>query len=185
MITRAEWREARDRAVEILDRTGIALTLREKGEMEVADFGLGDLKHTGLEIVVYANIDRYCAKELILLPQQTCPEHRHPPLGEGNPGKIETLRCRWGRVYLYIPGERTKNPHVRPPKEREKFYTALHEIELNPGEQYTIPPNTLHWFQSGSDGGVISEFSSKSMDETDVFTDPKIKRKTKIIEPKN
>jgi D-lyxose ketol-isomerase len=182
LITRAEWKEAKDRAIKILGRVGIILTSKEKEEMEVADFGLGDLERTGLEIVVYANTDRYCAKELILFPNQTCPEHKHPLVGEGNLGKMETLRCRWGRVYLYIPGERTENPHVKPPKGKEKFYTVFHEIELRPGEQYTIPPNTLHWFQSSSKGAVVSEFSSRSLDETDVFTDPEIERITKMTD---
>ena len=51
-----------------------------------------------------------------------------------------------------------------------------HEILLLPGEQYTIMPNTKHWFQAGAEGAVISEFSSNSDDASDVFTDPNIKR---------
>ncbi|TSA17199.1 D-lyxose/D-mannose family sugar isomerase, partial [bacterium] len=35
---------------------------------------------------------------------------------------------------------------------------------------------TLHWFQAGDQGAVVSEFSSASIDELDVFTDPNIKR---------
>ena len=58
--------------------------------------------------------------------------------------------------------------------------TVYHEIVLNPGEQYTLMPETLHWFQAGSEGAVISEFSTKSTDETDVFTDRRIKRETII-----
>ena len=181
MITREEWRRARDRALAFLEKAGIILTPAEKESVEVADFGLDDLEHTGLQLVVYINTDIYCAKELVLFPRQTCPEHRHPPVGKGNPGKIETFRCRWGRVYLYIPGKRTKNPHAKPPEGREKFYTVFHEIELSPGDQYTIPSDTLHWFQAGPEGAVVSEFSSKSMDETDVFTDPEIKRITKVV----
>jgi D-lyxose ketol-isomerase len=42
--------------------------------------------------------------------------------------------------------------------------------------QYTIPPNTLHWFQAGEGGAIVSEFSSMSVDEKDVFTDPNIVR---------
>jgi len=34
----------------------------------------------------------------------------------------------------------------------------------------------LHWFQAGADGAVVSEFSTKSLDEFDIFTDPEIKR---------
>jgi D-lyxose ketol-isomerase len=47
---------------------------------------------------------------------------------------------------------------------------------LRPGEQYTLKPDTLHWFQAGDRGAVVSEFSSASIDELDVFTDPNIKR---------
>lgn len=37
-------------------------------------------------------------------------------------------------------------------------------------------PDTWHWFQAGEDGAVVSEFSTKSLDETDIFTDPRIRR---------
>ena len=55
------------------------------------------LAQTGLELVVYVNNDRYCAKELVLFPRQTCPEHRHPRVA-GDPGKRETFRVRRGVV---------------------------------------------------------------------------------------
>ena len=60
--------------------------------------------------------------------------------------------------------------------------SVFHEVILNPGEQYTIMPETLHWFQAGEDGAIISEFSTRSTDETDVFTDVRIDRETKIDE---
>jgi D-lyxose ketol-isomerase len=47
---------------------------------------------------------------------------------------------------------------------------------LRPGEQFTVPPNTRHWFQAGPDGAVVSEFSTQSRDDLDVFTDPEISR---------
>src|ERR1035437_3190671 len=65
---------------------------------------------------VYVNTDRCCAKELALLPRQTCPEHRHPQLGRNNPGKEETFRCRWGTIWLYVPGPETGRGQARPPK---------------------------------------------------------------------
>ena len=64
----------------------------------------------------------------------------------------------------------------QPPAGDEAYYTVFHEIVLNPGEQYTIAPDTLHWFQAGPEGAVVSEFSSNSDDESDIFTDPRIKR---------
>ena len=43
-------------------------------------------------------------------------------------------------------------------------------------------PETWHWFQSGPEGAVISEFSTRSTDETDEFTDKLIVREPKIEE---
>ena len=179
MLTQKQIDEVRKKALTYFEKAGIVFTEEEKNNIEVADFGLGDLEHTGLELVVYVNIDRCCAKELVLFPHQTCPEHRHPPI-EDKSGKEETFRCRWGKVYLYVEGEPTENPQAIPPKGREHTYTVWHEIVLDPGEQYTLKPNTLHWFQSGPKGAIVSEFSTKSRDETDIFTDPDIQRITKI-----
>jgi D-lyxose ketol-isomerase len=55
-------------------------------------------------------------------------------------------------------------------------FTVWKEIVLRPGGQYTLPSDTLHWFQAGSKGAVVSEFSSTSTDENDIFTDPAIRR---------
>lgn len=175
MLTREQVESARRRAREVLGQAGIVLTPAEAAGIEVADFGLGELERSGLELVTYVNTDRVCAKELVLFPGQTCPEHRHPPLASG-PGKEETFRCRMGTVYLYLPGEPTPRPRCRPPVGRETSYTVWHEVVLAPGEQYTIPPDTLHWFQAGPEGAVVSEFSTRSRDESDIFTDPEIRR---------
>jgi len=180
VLTKSQVEEARRKAVEMLKKAGIVITKEEKQNMEVTDFGLGDLYIFGLQIVVYVNNERYCAKELILFPRQICPEHRHPPF-DTYPGKQETFRCRWGEVYLYVPGPPIKRPKAIIPKRRE-YFTVWHEVVLKPGEQYTIPPNTLHWFQAGDEGAIVSEFSSWSVDEKDIFTDPEVKRIAVIIE---
>jgi D-lyxose ketol-isomerase len=147
--------EARERAGAMLAEAGIALTPLERQQIEVADFGLGNLGETGLQLVVYVNTERVCAKELVLFPGQTCPEHRHPPVGD-DPGKEETFRCRTGIVHLHVEGRG--------------------EVVLRPGEQFTIPPDTLHWFRAGEEGAIVSEFSTRSRDESDVFSDPRIVR---------
>ncbi|MBN1445188.1 MAG: D-lyxose/D-mannose family sugar isomerase [Candidatus Omnitrophica bacterium] len=174
MITKEKCEELKKKSLEILKKAGIVITDKEYKEMEIADFGLGMPEIIGLEIVVYENNDRYCAKELIMFPRQVCPEHRHPPVSS-KPGKQETFRCRYGEVYLYVSGGKTKNPKAVL-KERKEYFTVWNEIILKPGQQYTLPHNTLHWFQAGDGGAIVSEFSSSSSDETDIFTDPGIKR---------
>jgi D-lyxose ketol-isomerase len=180
MITRNQVQLAQERAAKMLAQAGITITPEERQNIEVAEFGLGELEKTGLEQVVYINTERYCAKELILFPRQTCPEHRHPTIA-GSPGKMKTFRCCWGQVWLYVAGEPAAVMHGRPPGGSEAFYTVFHEISLHPGEQYTIPPDTLLWFQAGDQGAVISEFSSPSHDESDRFSDPRIRRMPEII----
>jgi D-lyxose ketol-isomerase len=180
MLTRAELEDAQARAGAALAEAGIVLTGAERRGIEVADFGLSDLEHYGLQLVTYVNTERACAKELVLFPRQNCPEHLHPPF-DGTPGKEETFRCRRGRVYLYVEGEPTVEPACRPERAASGAYTVWHEIVLDPGEQHTIPPGTLHWFQAGPEGAVVSEFSTECRDELDVFTDPEIERRT-IVE---
>jgi len=143
--------QAIQRAIAFYEKAGIVLTPAEKESIEVADFGLNDLERTGLQILVYINTERVCAKEMVLFPGQTCPEHKHV----GSPGKEETFRCRFGQVHLDVDGQ---------------------TVILNPGGQHTIYPDTKHWFRAGPEGAVISEFSTRSSDGTDVFTDERIVR---------
>jgi D-lyxose ketol-isomerase len=181
MLTYSQVKAAQARTADILREAGIILSLEEKEQIEVASFGLNNLETQGLELITYINTDRYCAKELVLFPGQTCPEHKHPPVGS-DPGKMETFRCRAGKVYLYLEGESSVPIHARIPPQSQDYYTVFHEIVLLPGQQYTIPPETFHWFQAGGEGAVVSEFSSTSRDEFDIFTDPNIQRIAIIVD---
>jgi D-lyxose ketol-isomerase len=179
MITQQQYESVIERSGQMLAQARIVLTPEERARFEVADFGLGELEKTGLEIITYVNTERVCAKELVMLPHQTCPEHRHPTLGD-RLGKEETFRCRWGTVYLYVPGPLAAQRACRPPEGSEAYYTVGHQICLKPGEQYTLFPDTLHWFQAGPEGAIVSEFSTRSTDDQDIFTDPRIKRMPEI-----
>jgi D-lyxose ketol-isomerase len=164
MLTTAQINDARIRTVRAFTEAGIVLTAAEEQRIEVADFGLGELERIGLQLLVYVNTERVCAKEIVLFPGQICPEHRHVDHEGPNGlelGKEETFRVRRGYVDLYVEG-------------------VAHRLE--PGDQYTISPNTLHWFQAGPDGAIVTEFSTRSTDEHDVFTDPRIQRITVIAD---
>ena len=179
MITKAEYIQTRQKALAMLAEHRIVLTPHEEESMEIADFGLGSIESVGLQIITYINTPRVCAKELIMLPGQTCPEHMHPTIG-GVPGKEETFRCRAGTVYLYVPGAPALAPACSPPESPPGAYTVWHEIVLNPGQQYTLAPDTLHWFQAGPMGAIVSEFSTTSTDEADIFTDARIVRAPEV-----
>src|SRR5690348_4743525 len=129
MLTQSQVRQMQERATQMLAQAGIVLTPQEQQHIEVADLGLSEIERTGLQLVIYINNERYCAKELVMIPRQTCPQHRHPPLSETNPGKQETFRCRWGKVWLYVEGEPRASIQAHVPAGSEAYYTVLHEIE--------------------------------------------------------
>ncbi|HEX3052930.1 MAG TPA: D-lyxose/D-mannose family sugar isomerase [Aggregatilineaceae bacterium] len=180
-LTREQHHHYQQIARDYFKQAGIVLTEQEAATIEIADLGLGEYEQTGLALVTYINTERVCAKELILMPGQTCPQHRHPTV-DGQPGKEETFRCRWGTLYLYVTGDPTPSPKAQPPAHRQAAYTVWHEIVLHPGEQYTLLPDTWHWFQAGPEGAVVSEFSTRSTDENDIFADPDIKRAPEIAD---
>jgi D-lyxose ketol-isomerase len=169
----SDFEKARRWAAERLAKVGIFASEAEQKGIEVTDFGTGERARVGLQVLVYINTPRVCSKEMVIQPWQICPEHMHPTQPT-NPGKEETFRCRDGEAYVYLPGDPTPNPRARVPDDLRRHLNIWHEVILRPGDQLTIQPNTLHWFQAGPDGAVVSEFATHSADELDIFTDPAI-----------
>lgn len=183
MLTKKQYEDGVKYAIEAFEKAGIIITDEEKAKIEVADLGLGIVEKVGLQLLTYVNTEKCCAKEMVLRPFQTCPQHLHPA-GEENgvpyEGKEETFRVRRGTCYLYVSGE-GKMEDIKA-KIPETKVTVFHEIILKPGEQYTLKPNTWHWFQAGAEGAIISEFSTKSRDESDIFEDERLRRIPEVEE---
>jgi D-lyxose ketol-isomerase len=91
IVTLSESTPTRRRAAQLLAEAAFVFTDEERNGIEVADFGLSELDRTGLEVVVYVNTQRVCAKEIVMFPGQTCPEHRHPPFD----GPFSACEPRW------------------------------------------------------------------------------------------
>ena len=73
MITEQKYKATVKKSIQMMKYANIVLTPEERARLEVADFGLGELEKTGLEILTYVNTERVCAKEIIMFPRQTCP----------------------------------------------------------------------------------------------------------------
>lgn len=173
-----QYKEYQEKTYKELSKAGIILTDKEKENIEVADFGLNNLKEIGLQLITYINTNKVCAKEMVLFPYQTCPQHMHISGVDKNnnhfEGKEETFRVRKGTCYLYVSGN--GNSDFIKAKLPKTDVNVFKEIILHEGEQYTIYPNTWHWFQAGENGAIISEFSTTSRDEYDIFLDKNIIR---------
>ncbi len=189
MITRKQQAEARARARELFERAGIYVTPEEAGRIDVVDFGLGNLESEGAQILTMVQTERISVKLLALLPNQTEPEHWHPPVGD-DPGKEETVRHVWGDLYFYVRPDSPAAPMATAdgvvagfiPEGKDGYYTCRKEIVMEPGQQLTAPPGDMHWFQAGPRGCVLFSFSTVARDALDGFTDPNIDRVTKVVD---
>ena len=159
----------RDKYVEMYKNSGMHFTEEELKNFEITDFGFTNFfEKIGLGVIVYVSTTRVSAKEVAMFSGQICPEHRHPNFGDSL-GKEETFRCRNGEVYLYLEGEPTANIKGKIPKEFKDEFTVFKEIILKPGDQYTLKEDTWHWFQAGTEGAILSEFSTWNRDSGDIF----------------
>ena len=73
MITEKQYGEAQKRTLEYFEKAGIVITEKEKGNIKVADFGLGELAETGLELIVHVNTERVWQKSLFYFHTKPVP----------------------------------------------------------------------------------------------------------------
>ncbi len=180
MIKIDEYKEVCEKSLNMIDDAGIYLTKDDRNKISAADFGLSDIKKEGIQILTMFDTARIAGKILVLLPNQTEPEHWHPTVGD-DPGKEEIIRAISGELYFYIPGEDNME-HGFIVEGKEDVYTLRNEVVLKPGEQLILPAGTPHWFQAGKSGAVMYSFSTKVSDLMDQFTDKNIVRETIIEE---
>jgi D-lyxose ketol-isomerase len=180
MITRAQQKEFRLLAADMLGKAGFPLTEKERDSIAVADFGLSNVRQQGAQILTLFETERISAKLIVLLPAQILPEHWHPPVGD-DPGKEEILRGYWGRTHYFEQGEGEIDPSLIP-EDKMHCFTASKRIDLLPADQIIIAPGTKHWMQGGPEGGIVISFSTCVRDILDQFTDPAIVRTTVVID---
>jgi D-lyxose ketol-isomerase len=180
MITANELQQARRQAAEMIRKAGIHVTDTEAAGIEVVDFGLSRLEIEGVQVLTLVQTDRISVKVLALFPNQTEPEHWHPPVGS-DPGKEETLRVISGTLYFYGPGEDTFKAGFLV-QGKAHCYTMRHEFVMRPGDQITLAPGEKHWFQAREEGVVMFSFSTIARDVMDQFTDKAVVRTTKVVE---
>ena len=180
MITTQELLHARRQAAGMIREANIHITDKEADGIEVVDFGLSRLEKEGVQVLTLVQTDRISVKVLALFPNQTEPEHWHPPVGS-DPGKEETVRVISGTMYFYLPGENTFKEGFLV-KGKEHCYTTRHELVMRPGDQVTLAPGVKHWFQARNEGVVMYSFSTIARDVMDQFTDKAIVRTTKVVE---
>lgn len=166
----------RQQAARALRRVNIVLRDDEAAGLHIIDFGLGRFDDVGVAELTYVASARCLARELILLPGQVYPEHRHPP-GAHGPGKEEALRVRHGELHLFVHGARSDDDdriaRLLAGGAQAGCTVGAHRL-LRAGDQHSIPPDTPHWFAAGPEGAIVSEFSSGAAQPESRFSDARI-----------
>ncbi len=145
MITQMAYREAKQRAADLLGQTGVSLTQDELAQIAVADFGLGDLEKVGAQILTLLDSPEIAAKLIVLFPWQVLPEHRHPWALSGESGKrygASSVRsiCMWKiSPRIQVPD---CTPTTARPGDPDAWATRA-----------ALAPNTFHWFRAGAASG--------------------------------
>lgn len=163
--------DVKNKAAELIRKSGFPVTEAEWQNLAVNDFGLGRLREEGFAFIDILRSPRIRITLLVLLPNQTLPQHLHPAY-ENEPGKEETLRVIYGSTKVYTKGEQS-NPAMRIPSGKDPYYTARQEVALTAGQQYTVPPTIEHWFQAGPEGSVNICFQNRVDETKNLFYDPK------------
>jgi len=166
----ARLKALKQQAEALIRQSGFVLSEQERRDLAINDMGLGNVMQEGFAFVDILRSPRVRITILVLLPKQSLPQHLHPPY-ETETGKEETLRVLYGQTRIYVPGQEN-NPKIIIPAGKEAYYTARHEILINRGEQYTVDPNTAHWFQGGPDGAVNLCFQNRVDETKNIFDDP-------------
>ncbi|MEM2134033.1 MAG: hypothetical protein QXG44_04230 [Candidatus Jordarchaeaceae archaeon] len=113
------------------------------------------------------------------------PEKENTPIPKKGiliPGKQEYFHTIKGTGSMFVPGKPTDKPTYPIPEEHRPHTTALHEVFLEPGVGFHLAANTPHSVVAGPEGLIVVEFSLKSRDALDIFTNPKIDRITHVEE---
>lgn len=157
-------------ALALIDRSGFPISAADRAGLKVNDFGLGHPREEGFVFVDLLLSPRVRVTLMALLPNQTLPQHLHPPY-DGEPGKEETLRVLHGQAWVYVEGTSQGGP-PRIPEGKEAYYTAAQGVSLAVGEQCTVAPGTAHWFQGGPEGAVCLAVQNRVDEMKNLFFDP-------------
>lgn len=155
---------------ELIQKSGFILLPQDWEKLILHDFGLGNFAEEGAAVIDLLRTERLRITLLILLPNQSLPQHKHPAY-EKEKGKEETIRVLYGRTNVYVEGVKN-NLSLHIPQNKNDYYTAQHEINLGPGQQYTIGSGVNHWFQAGMEGSVNLEFQNRVDETKNIFADP-------------
>ena len=156
--------------IDLIRRSGFPLTGWEWETLEVSDFGLDNLPHEGFAFIDILRSARLRITLLVLLPNQSLPQHVHPPY-EGEQGKEETIRVLSGQTKVYIKGEAT-DPDVLIPAGKDRTTRRGERSASSPASSTPFPPDTEHWFQGGPEGSVNICFQNRVDENKNLFWDP-------------
>jgi len=161
MITKDQVRLAQERAAEMLAQAGISIILRNARISKWPNSGWANWKRPAS--------NWWCISTAsATVPRNWCfSEADLPGASSSGPGRRSrqdgNLPLPQG-ASLVIRGGGAQPGQAWPPARGERsILYRLSRDHLHPGEQFTIPSDTLHWFQAGDEGAIVSDSPAPAM----------------------
>ncbi len=137
--------------------------------------GYIDLKKLG-----FKGLDEFGEEAVYMVPEKE--NTSIPKRGILISGKQEYFHTIKGTGLMFLLGKPTDKPTYPIPEEHRPHNIALHKVFLEPGAGFHLDAKAPHSVVAGPEGRIVIEFSLKSRDPLDIFTNPKIDRITHIEE---
>jgi len=170
-MKRSEINEIIANTTAIFQRHGWALP--PKPRWDVADFGLGNFRKSGLALVNLTEQPEYCEKIMLCLQNQYVVAHMHRR-------KKEDIISRFGTLAIQIwdnPEQKKGSKIVMQKNGEPTEFRSGDILYLSSGERVTFVPGIYHAFWAVSEYCVIGEVSTYNDDVSDnLFIDKRVAR---------
>lgn len=164
-----------DAYCQLLEAIHYPVTETVKKNMWVADFGLGDFPRVGMGGLVWLNRPdfNYFGLDILLLPNQMIPEHKHIATDKAKP-KMESWHVRFGEIVTFGEGEPTPAFFDRVPESQRATCKSKHASVLRLHETDDLNRvEAWHFMVAGPEGALVTEYGLFQDPAALRFTNPK------------
>jgi len=149
--------------------------------LKISDFGLSDFSHVGMASITWINKNYptggYQGREIFLLPGQMMAEYKTIQTENSLPKQSSWL-VRHGSIYSFSV-ESTLGffpDGIQIPESQRQVTKANNCKVINQGGYDTLKNESgWHFIMGGSEGAIVTEFSTFSNPESLRFSNPKVK----------
>lgn len=144
----------------LLEQMHYPVTPTVRKNIWIADFGIGDFPRVGMGGLVWINRPdyNYFGLDILLLPGQMIPEHRHVATDKAQP-KMESWQVRCGKIVTFGEGAPTPELLTQVPESQRASIQSKHGAPLGLHETgHLNRVDAWHYMIAGPQGAWVTEY---------------------------